>query len=249
MTTQLLTMSDTSSMLGSTVDPRERAAHIACAVVLTVVVLAVIVALIVYFTTSPKDASCDNSDSPADPVGPSGEDPQPIIQQRMDAAKQVQKPRTVQAPKKVQPIKLAAKKTNLASATSFQSESGLMSAVSATGSSVQPAQGITTHPRMEGYSQSVASFTENYPTAMAAQNPSLNAVYDTQNSEHTTYYGNAHRGDLADKYTDESLFKRFAPEWRKNGADRFNQSQSYADFISEGKLPVYSTRFGMGECN
>ena len=224
-------MSDTLS----TVDPRERAAHIACAVVLTIVVVSVVVALIVYFTTDPVNSlkSCDVSN--ADPSGNVQANDNQV--KRVDT--QARKPPVARPAPKSQPARAASKPhpTRLAedpsaNASSFRSDSGLATAVTSNaGSTIRQAQGVTVNPRMEQFSDHLASFAQNFQGALASQNPAIAQLTETPNSIHRTYQGDINTPHLKQEYVDSTLFPKMVAEWRKQSSLPYGRTEAYNDAI------------------
>ena len=221
----------------SSVNPRERAAHIACAVVLTIVVLSVVVALIVYFTAG--------NDMPPKCDGPSGEE----VHQGMkltDTARRTEVKRRAPAPtpkkttttpkrtQKIAPVKLSSDSSGAA----FRTDSGMAAAVAANGgNTLKVAQGVTVNPRQAGYSENLANFTENYQDALSQVNPMINQLSDTPVSIHDSYMGDFNNPHLQHQYSDSVLFSKFlAPNgaWRKEQPVRFNRSADYNSAIIQG---------------
>jgi len=240
-------MSDTASsqagLFGGEINARERAAHIACAVVLTIVVLSVIVALIVYFTAGPsitiKGGDCDASDASMSNADTQVRRTDTQVKKVEVAPKKVEvaPKQKVEAPKKKVERAAASKQAtrlNAAApqtATSFQADSGLASAVTANaGSTIRQAQGVTVNSRMENYTGHLANFAKNYQGALATQNPVMARLQDTPNSMHSKYAG--YQGDLStphlkQEYVDSTLFPKVLKEWQKQPTMRHNRSEDY----------------------
>lgn len=219
-------MSDsaTSGIFGSAVSPRERAAHIACAVVLTVVVLAVIVALVVYFTAGPMGTcdACLNSvvDTTAAhrivtsaPQGASRAIQRTSADARSDVANAI-------AGIKNSPLTQGQPIVANKDVTSFQSATGMSDLVNS-----QNPQGVSV-ARVQAFTDQLSEFTDKFQTAMASQNPIMNQLQDVP-IFHSEYDFGASRGDLSDKYTDANLFAKFMPAWREQGVLRYGQSDAY----------------------
>lgn len=224
-------MSAKGGLFGANVNPRERAAHIACAVVLTIVVLGVIVALIVYFTTGDSGAgNCANKDAGANdepvvpPADPTGNGPENTGADVRRVVKQ-------------SPVRKAAQPARLAASNGqFRQASGLMDAVQ-TNSQIQPAQGVTQNVRMAGYAQSVQDFNSKYGSAMSAMSPARTATIEDTGSHHKNYFQN--RPDLSDQYTDANLMAK----WNTSSTQYpFHQSQEQLDYAQRNQVPGVARR-------
>jgi hypothetical protein len=223
------TKDDKQSMFGPGIDPRERAAHIACAVVLTIVVLSVIVALIVYFTTDPTIVIKGDCDPIKLPVVDT--QVKKVVEAPKHAAK---KPQVVVKKAPVQ--RTAASAEGVTSATSFQSDSGMAAAVSGNaGSTVRQGQGVTVNPRMEQFTEHLASFAQNFQGALASQNPIASQITETPNSIHKSYQGDINTPHLKQEYVDSTLFPKMVKKWSEEAPLPFGRSEAYNDTIVRGQ--------------
>lgn len=223
------------------VNPRERAAHIACAVVLTIVVVSVIVALIVYFTSGPTyiiKGDCDKDPSDASAADVQAADTQVKKVERKPAAR---KPVARKPAAPVQRTAASKEQTRLSSGadsapTSFQSDSGLAAAVTSnSGNTIRQAQGVTVNPRMEQFDDHLATFAQNFQGALASQNPAINQLSDAPLSIHKSYQGDINTPHLKQEYVDSTLFPKYAAEWRKESTMPFNRTEAYSDAIVRGQ--------------
>lgn len=219
-----------NGLFGSDVNPRERAAHIACAVVLSVTVLGVIVALIVYFTTGPVVVDC------------SGNEAHEAANHKTGLAKQAPKVKPVPAPVP-KPVSAPAPPQRMAAASqgapTFRESSGLKEALAA---GTKNAQGVTTAQSSQAHSDQLQKFHAGYRANMAGQNPHM-----WQQSDAPILHGSydqSIRGDLSDRYTDAALFAKHAPKWRGQGAIRHGQSEAYMQFLknSDGQHHIVHAR-------
>lgn len=233
---QHIIMSDktiaSQGLFGQNVNPRERAAHIACAVVLTIVVLAVIVALIVYFTAGPEVFVVANDCSSNDAqVNDNQVKKVAAARQSAPARPAAQKPVVPKAAPKPKPVQRTAADVQ-ANPNGFQSDSGLAQAVTNnSGNTVRQGQGVVSNPLMEGHSENLASFAQNYQNALSSQNPHLARVVDTPNSIHKSYRGDLNNPHLRDSENDSVLLPQAIAQWRKEPRLAFNRSEDYNDVM------------------
>jgi hypothetical protein len=241
-------MSDKGSspqgLFDASVNPRERAAHIACAVVLTIVVVSVIVALIVYFTSGPTyviKGDCDKDPSDASGANAQAADMQVKKVERKPTTKptSARKPTRARAPVQRTAANKQQTRLNTDSAqapTAFQPDSGLASAVTNnSGNTIRQAQGVTVNPRMEQFDDHLATFAQNFQGALASQNPAISQISDAPNSIHRSYQGDLNTPHLKQEYVDSTLFPQYTAEWRKQPAMPFGRSEAYSDAIVRGQ--------------
>lgn len=191
-------------------EPRERAAHIACAVVLTVVVLAAVGALIAYFTMDSTEASAAHVKK----VEPTKTQVKPKV---------TPKPRPKKGPQRTTMAQKAP------SSNAFRQGTGMSSLVT----SQQVPQGITRVSQPASYNDQFDQYRNDYAQAMT-QNPYVNQRVEDP-ILHGSYVQGSNRGDLADQHTDQALFAKYAAQWRSssNGQPlRYGQSDAYQQFMS-----------------
>lgn len=205
----------------TSMDSRERAAHIACAVVLAIVVLGAAGALIAYFTMDTQTMAGH---------------------QEKVATKKPSAPAPKATPKPVVkgPQKTATNQTSTGS-NAFRQGTGMSQLVT----SQQVPQGITRVSQPTSYNDQFDQYRNDYAQAMT-QNPYVNQRIEDP-ILHGSYVQGANRGDLADQYTDQALFAKYASQWRNssNGTPlRYGQSDAYQQFMSgtDSQYHTYGVR-------
>lgn len=193
------------------VPPKERAAHIACAVVLTIVGVSAIVALIVYFTVPQK--KCSDVDTAHD-----------AAVKRVSAPKR-KTTRTDNAKTETSGLPLNAGKFRERTAASDLVDSANPKGV---------------HRMRHGtYNDQLSRHRQDYGKAMN-QDPMRNQIIDPP-ILHNVYNHGVERGDLPDQYTDDALFSKHAATWRKQGNLRYGQSDAHTQFLAASKNQYHTS--------
>lgn len=199
-----MSASNQNGLFGKGVNPQERAAHIACAVVLTIVVLAVIISLIVYFTTGMDSTGCigatDASDVTLNDNRKIATDMRKIVKQQ---------PKT--------PVRTSA---DVQSTSQFRQPTTVSQLLNS-----QNPQGVSRLPQRQDYDDQLKQYNHDFKTAMT-NNPLVGQLVD-QPILHASYQHSANRGDLPDAYTDNVLFSKNMNKWRQQGTLRHGQSEAY----------------------
>lgn len=244
-------MSTKAVVATSNVSPRERAAHIACAVVLSLVVLGVGVSLIVYFTMDPKPSSdcsgnpivaADKRDATPPPRRVNKAAPKPVRNVQRVAADVVDASASPLAGKSpvstpsgglapTQPAPTLAGPTvadasSAAAPGTFASTSPVTEVVT-----TQNAQGLTTM-RSQQYTDQLQTFNTQFQQAFASQNPLM-----AQQMEMRPLHNNPNlvvRGELAPQYQDTQIFNSALQAWRQTPIVQFNQTEAYMQHMQSG---------------
>ena len=230
-----------------TISPRERAAHIACAVVLTVVVAGVIVALIVYFTSGPvmvKDCVDGSGGNVGDNDAQMGHKEKiekvdkAVRKTEAVSAQAASKPSaSARAANKPSANKSTARKpanksvtnTNLArtgngsgASSSFGQPSNLLN-------NLQTPQG-TGRPSVQSMNTQVQAneFSDAFRQATIMA-PHRNTIIE-QPVLHS-YQDALPRGDIPDSQTINQVYQRNANSMRSQGSLRYGQTDAYSQFM------------------